>query len=187
MKISQVISRTTGPNKLLFVFILMHFQCCFQKWAYLLTILKFLNNFGKKRCCLLDCWSKTLRRELAALTGNISLRAIESSIPSCCKFITNTTKWSKNSSCHHYVLYLIDFIPDAFKLRTATKSWLILLIFQNFRIFTQNCHIRIHRAKCIKISTNKTCFGPVVLEIGVDFSNTDRMIRAFCYELKRIW
>ena len=48
MKISQAISRTTGPNIGLFVLILMHFSCWFQLWAQNVTIVKFLKIFWKK-------------------------------------------------------------------------------------------------------------------------------------------
>ncbi len=45
MKISQAISRTTGPNIGLFVFILMHFSCWCQISLQNLTILKILIFF----------------------------------------------------------------------------------------------------------------------------------------------
>ncbi len=47
MKISQAISRTTGPNIGLFVFILMHFSCRFQIWTWKVTVLKFVKNLWK--------------------------------------------------------------------------------------------------------------------------------------------
>ncbi len=50
MKISQAISRTTGPNKGLFVLILMHFSCWSQIWLFS-TI---FNNF--------ENWKKFLKK-----------------------------------------------------------------------------------------------------------------------------
>ena len=55
MKISQVISRTTGPNIGLFGLILMHFPCWFQILIQYLTILNFFTIFWKIRCTNLNC------------------------------------------------------------------------------------------------------------------------------------
>ena len=47
-KISQAISRTTGPNIGMFVLILMHFLCWFQIWSQNMKILKFWKKFKMK-------------------------------------------------------------------------------------------------------------------------------------------
>ena len=48
MKISQIISRTTGLNWNLFVLILMHFSCWFQIWLCFSTLLKHQKKSEKK-------------------------------------------------------------------------------------------------------------------------------------------
>ena len=59
MKISQAISRTTGPNISLFVFISMHFPCWFQIWTKKFHNSEFYDKnvvFKKIKCLLLCIW-----------------------------------------------------------------------------------------------------------------------------------
>ncbi len=67
MKISQAISRTTGPNTGLFVLFLIHFPCRIQIWTRHLVILFFLQFLEKMKVlytplnsCVEDCCNTTV-------------------------------------------------------------------------------------------------------------------------------